>query len=171
MGFLELARERYSVRKFTSQRVEQEKLDLILEAWRVAPTGCNIQPQKVYVIQSDEALEMINNVCDCIFGATTVLMITNDTSREWKNPLEEGVSAGVQDVSIVATHMMLEAWELGIGSCWVNFFSPTRVSEVFQLPENEQVVLLMPIGYKTERAHPAHLHFESHPIEDLVCYL
>ena len=67
MNFMKLAKERYSVRKFTDKKVEQEKLDLILEAGRIAPTGANNQPQKIYVLQSKEALAKINANCKCIF--------------------------------------------------------------------------------------------------------
>ena len=110
------------------------------------------------MLQSKEALDKINANCKCIFGAQTVLMIANDRDREWKNPLEPGVSAGVEDVSIVATHMMLEAWELGIGSCWVNFFSPSAVKKAFDLPKNEEVVLLLPIGYTDKLSRPSAMH-------------
>ena len=171
MSFWELAKERYSVRKFTDKKVEQEKLDLILEAGRIAPTGANNQPQKIYVLQSKEALAKINANCKCIFGAQTVLMIVNDRDREWKNPLEPGVSAGVEDVSIVAAHMMLEAWELGIGSCWVNFFSPSAVKKAFDLPQNEEVVLLLPIGYADKLSRPSAMHKKSREMEDMVTVL
>ena len=171
MDFMNLAKERFSVRKFTDKPVEQEKLDVILEAGRVAPTAHNNQPQKVYVLQSEEALAKINSLCRCIFGAKTVLMITNDKNLEWQNPLEEGVYAGVEDVSIVATHMMLAAWEQGIGSCWVNYFAPTEIAKAFNLPANEQLVLLMPLGYAAEDEKPAPLHEASRDIKDMVQYL
>ena len=87
MDFMKLAKERFSVRKFMDKPVEQEKLDVILEAGRVAPTAHNNQPQKIYVLQSEEALAKINGLCRCIFGAKTVLMITNDKNLEWQNPL------------------------------------------------------------------------------------
>ena len=171
MDFMNLAKERFSVRKFTDKPVEQEKLDVILEAGRVAPTAHNNQPQKIYVLQSEEALAKINSLCRCIFGAKTVLMITNDKNLEWQNPLEEGVYAGVEDVSIVATHMMLAAWEQGIGSCWVNYFAPTEIAKAFNLPANEQLVLLMPLGYAAEDEKPAPLHEASRDIKDMVQYL
>ena len=171
MSFMELAKNRYSVRSFTDKKVEQEKLDAILETGRIAPTGANCQPQKIYVLNSPAAIEKINSVCQCVFGAQTVLMVAYDKNLEWKNPLEEGVSAGVQDVSIVATHMMMEAWELGIGSCWVNFFSPTEVKKAFELPENEEVVLLLPIGYASDDAAPAEMHTKSRGLGDMVTTL
>lgn len=172
MNFLELAKERFSVRKFSDTLIEKEKLDLILEAGKVAPTAANFQPQKIYVIQSDEALEKINSVCKCIYGAKTVLLIAFDKNLDWKNPNQEGIHAGQQDVSIVATHMMLEAWELGIGSCWVNAFSNEMVREAMGLPENEEVVLLLPLGYADTEAKPMEKwHTSYRPDEEVITYL
>ena len=130
-NFLDLAKERYSVRKFTDKPIEKDKLEKILEAAKVAPTAKNLQPVKIYVIQSEEALEKINSLTRCIFGAKTVFLIAYDKEKEWHNPLEEGVKSGQEDASIVATHMMMEAADLGIGTCWVNFFPNTETAKAF----------------------------------------
>lgn len=74
MSFLELAKERYSVRKFQDREIAQSDMDKILEAANVAPTGCNYQPQRIYVVKSEENLAKLNELCKCIFGAKTVLM-------------------------------------------------------------------------------------------------
>lgn len=171
-SFLDLAHERYSVRKFTEQRVEQEKLDKILEAGNVAPTAVNYQPQKIYVLQSEEALSKAKSVCSCTYNAPMVLLFAYDKNADWKNPKQEGIHSGQQDVSIVATHIMLEAWNLGIASCWVNLFPNDEVAKVFGLPENEEVVLMMPMGYAAAEAKPVEKwHFEKKPIEKTVTYL
>lgn len=68
--------------------------------------------------------------------------------------LESGIRSGVQDVSIVAVHVMLEAWELGIGSCWVNYFVNSKLEKELGLPQNEKAVLLMPIGYPANDSTP-----------------
>lgn len=114
MNFMELAKARYSVRKYSDKPIEKEKLDLILEAGRIAPTGHNNQPYRVYVLKSPEALEKVRGLTRCAFNAPVVLMVTVRKDEEWVNPFEHGIRAGEQDASIVATHMMLEAWELGI---------------------------------------------------------
>lgn len=169
MGFLELAKERYSVRKFTDKPIEKQKLDKILEAGNVAPTAVNYQPQRIYVLQSDEAIEKVNSVCKCIYGAKTVLLFAYNTNEDWKNPKQEGIHSGQQDVSIVATHIMLEAWNLGIASCWVNLFSNNELEKAFGLPANEKSVLLMPIGYASSNAKPIEKwHYGFKPIEDTV---
>lgn len=171
MSFMELAAARYSVRKFTDKPVEKEKLDAILRAGQIAPTAGNYQAQRVYVVQSVEGMETLRSLTKCHYGASTVLIVGYDKQADWKNPNEEGVHSGEQDASTVATHMMLEAWELGIGSCWVNFFSPTRVKETFHLPEDFMPVMMLPIGYADEKAVPAKWHTEYKDLTETVAYL
>lgn len=170
MAFLDLARERYSLRTFSDRPVEQEKLDLVLEAALIAPTGKNIQPWRIHVLRSAEALAKINELSPCIFGAPLVLLFTYDRSEDWQSPLEADVRSGVEDVSIVATHAMLEATELGLGTIWVNLFPNTETERAFDLPTTERSVLLMPIGYAAEGAHPSRLHAQTRALDELVDY-
>ena len=171
MDFIELAKKRFSVRKFAAAPVEKEKLDLIIEAGRVAPTAKNLQPQRIYVVQSSEGLAKIDALTPCRFGAGTVLIFTYNTEEEWQNPLEAGVRAGVEDVSIVATHMMLEAEDLGLGSCWVNYFPNCQLEKAFGLPKNEKAVLLLPIGYPAPEAAPSANHAASKSVEEFVKFI
>lgn len=76
MNFMELAKRRYSVRKFTDKQVEQEKLDAILAAGNIAPTAKNLQPQRIYVLQSTESLAKLDTLTHCRYGAKTVLLFT-----------------------------------------------------------------------------------------------
>lgn len=170
MEFEQLIRERYSVRKFDAAPVEEEKLQKILEAGRLAPTGHNSQPQRVYVVRSEEGLKKIRELCVCAFNAPAVLMVSVNRDEQWKNDLEPGQASGIQDAAIAATHMMLEAWNLGVGSCWVNWIPYTKVSEAFGLPAEEKLVLIMPIGYPAEGSHPSRRHGESKTLDELVRY-
>lgn len=134
MNFMELAADRYSVRSFSDKPVEQEKIDLILKAAQLAPTAVNFQPQMIYVLKSEAALGKINRLCRCIYGAPLVFLICSDERKTWKSQTEPGYSAGEMDCSIVCTHMMLEAWELGVGSVWVRLFDVNKVAKAFDLP-------------------------------------
>ena len=158
MSFYELARSRYSVRKFKPDAIEEEKLDLILEAGRVAPTACNYQPQKIYVVKSEENRQKLAEVCRFTFNAPVILVIGYDKERDWKNHLMPGYHSGETDAAIVCTHMMLEAWEEGIGSCWVGYFNTDDVSRVLGLPDNVCVTAMLPIGYPADDAEPLDLH-------------
>ncbi|MBR3397932.1 MAG: nitroreductase family protein [Lachnospiraceae bacterium] len=171
MDFLELAKDRYSVRKFEDRPVEKEKLDYILEAGNVAPTAKNLQPQRIYVLQSVEALQKINELSPCVFGAKTVLVFAYNTDEEWQNPLEAGVHSGVEDVSIVATHVMLAAASIGLGTCWCNYFPNTKLEEALGLPSNEKTVLFMPVGYIAEGSVPSVNHSAVKEIGETVKYI
>ncbi len=168
MDFSELAKERYSVRKFDPKPVEEAKLAEVLEAGNLAPTAKNQQPQRIYVIKSEENLEKIRSITSSHYGAPVVLLFVYDKNQEWNNPLEPGVHSGVQDVSIVATHIMLKAAELGLGTVWVNMFPPTETKRVMELPENEIPVLLMPLGYPAPDASPSPRHALRKPLSDTV---
>ena len=171
MEFTSLIRERFSVRDYADKPIEEEKLQAILEAGRIAPTAANKQPQRVYVICSPEGLEKIRSITRCAFNAPAVLLFTYEENEQWQSPLEPGFTSGHQDVSIVATHMMLAAWDLGIGSCWVNFFPNSETVKAFGLPETEKAVLLLPIGYPAEGAKPAPMHSKKKDMDQLVKYL
>lgn len=171
MDFMDLAKARFSVRKYSDRMVEPEKLEQILEAGRMAPTAKNQQPYKIYVLQSGEALEKLNGLTHCAYGAKTVLLFTYNQNQDWKNPLEAGVHSGVEDVSIVATYIMLQAIELGVYTTWCNYFPNSELEKVFQLPENEKSVLIMPVGYKADGVEPAPTHTASKEFDELVRYL
>lgn len=166
MDFMELAAARYSVRSYSDRPVEQEKIDRILKAAQLAPTAVNFQPQRIYVLKSEEAMAKINRLCRCIYGAPMVFLVCSDERRTWKSPTEPGYSSGEMDCSIVCTHMMLEAWEQGLGSVWVRLFDVKAVAKAFDLPPYMRPVCLLPVGYASEDCVPyAPWHDVYRPIE------
>ena len=171
MAFLELVKERYSVRSFQNVPIEDEKMAVILEAGRVAPTARNFQPQKIYVVKTAENRAKLGSVCRFTFDAPVILVLAYDAERAWKNRLVPGYDSGETDTSIVGTHMMLAAWEQGIGSCWVGYFNPDDVREALGLPENIRVCALMPMGYPAEDAVPLDLHTTYRELDDTVTEL
>ena len=171
MNFNELAKARFSVRRFDTKPVEREKLDVVLEAARLAPTAKNLQPFHIYVVQSPEGIEKMRHLTPCHYDAPVVLIFTKNTQKEWQHPQLPELFSGVQDVSIAATHAMLSATEQGLGTCWLNFFSPNAISQAYNLPDYEVPVLLLPIGYAAEDCMPADRHDKRKDIEELVSYL
>lgn len=167
--FMQLARARWSVRSFSSRPIEEEKLHQILEAGLIAPTAVNYQPQKIYVLQSDDALSKIRVITRSTYNAPTVLLVCYDNRLSWKSPFVEGYDCGEMDATIVCTHMMLEAWDIGIGSCWVLLFDPAEVKRAFNLPPYIVPVCLLPIGYPAPGAKPyVPWHNTFRPLEDTV---
>lgn len=171
MSFLALASSRYSVRKFSDKPVEQEKIDAILAAARVSPTACNNQPQKIYVVRNPENVEKLRSVCKCTFGANLIFVVGYDEGRSWKNKLMPGYQSGETDAAIVCTHMMLEAWDLGIGSCWVGLFNSDQICQALGLPEGIRITALLPAGYPAEDSAPIALHSTFRDNSDMVSYL
>ena len=168
MNFFELAKSRWSVRAYKDTPIEEEKMQLILEAGRVAPTAKNYQPQRIYVATSKEAREKLKSVCRCTWDAPVVMVVCYDRERDYHSKLMPGYESGEKDASIVCTHMMLQAADLGIGSCWVGYFNPDQVAEVLGLPENITVTALLPIGYPAENAAPLPLHSQYRELADTV---
>ena len=174
MTFLDLAKERYSERYFDAMPIETEKLDLILEAGRIAPTGCNYQPQRVYVLQSDEAMKKAIGTKASLCGCPVALLVCYDRGEVWKNPRDryfENYNCGEQDCSIVAANMMYEAEELGVHTLWIRGFDAQDIIDTFELPENHIPVLMLALGYPAENSHPAHLHNKRKPLEETVKFI
>lgn len=170
MEFKEVVKSRYSCKKYSDRQVEPEKLQAILEAGRLAPTAKNLQEQHVYVLQSADALAKIDAVTPCRYGAPTVLVVAFDSSNVFTYPGGKRDS-GAEDSAIVATHMILAAADEGIDSCWVNFFDPEKLSEILGLPENEEVLMVMDLGYASEGAGPLPNHTSRKALEETVSYM
>lgn len=169
MDFFTLAAERYSVRKFQKEHIKQSEIDRILQAGHLAPTGCNYQPQRILVLNSDESIQKLKNCTKCHFDAPTAMLICYHKDETWKRPYDGALSAPV-DACIVTTHMMLAAWEIGVGSTWVMHFDPYAMREAFRIPEDVEPVALLVMGYPAEDAEPLPLHSQSRPLSEVVVY-
>lgn len=169
MEFKELAKARFSCRKFIDKQITKEQLQEILEIGRIAPTAKNIQEQRIFVVQTPEGLAKIDEVTPCRYGAPTVLVVGYDKDEAYN--YEDGTCGGMEDATIVATHMILAAANVGVDSCWLNRFNPSTAGKVLGLPDNVQVVMLLDLGYAAEGVVPAPKHDEKKPLEETVKYL
>ncbi|MDR1352118.1 MAG: nitroreductase family protein [Treponema sp.] len=169
MDFKELAARRYSVRQFKQAPVEKEKLDLVLEAGRNAPTAANKQPQRILVITEAEGLKKVDDCTPCRFGAPAVLLVCFDKGGSWVRPFD-GEHSGWVDASIVTTHMMLQAADIGLGSTWVMYFDAAKIRAAFALPENIIPAALLPLGCPADDAAPADRHNDRQPRDKLVFF-
>lgn len=167
MDFLELAKERYSVRKMKPEKVKQEDLNKILEAARLSPTAKNLQRERLLVINTEEGIEKIKQCTLCDFGATTIIVISYEKDDE-QNESEDSKKYGLIDTGIVATHMCLEATNLGLGTTMVGLFDRELTKKLFNIPAKYQPELLLPIGYIDKK--PSRLHEDRKTIEELVKY-
>ena len=167
MEYETLIKKRSSTRKFSDKRVEKELLDKILDAGRLAPTAKNIQPIKIYVVETDDGLEKIDKSSPCRYGAKTVLVICGDKDKSYK---KGDLPIYIMDASIVATHMMLEATNLGIDNIWIEMFNNDILKEEFDIPDNLEPVCLLPIGYKSKLCPPSPFHKIRKSLDKLVIY-
>ncbi len=170
MEFKKVIKSRYSCKKYAERQVEQEKLEAILNAGRLAPTAKNLQEQHVYVIQSQEALAKVDTVTPCRYGAPTVLVVAFNKNNVFTYPGGKRDS-GVEDATIVATHMILAAADEGVDSCWVNFLDPEKLADVLGLPEDEEVLMVMDLGYAAEGAEPLPNHENRKRLTETVSYM
>lgn len=170
MDFKDVVKKRYSCKKYGDRPVETEKLNAILEAGRLAPTAKNMQEQKIYVLQSAEALAKLDQATPCRYGAPTVIAVAFDRNNVFTYPGEK-YDTGAEDAAIVATHMILAAADEGVDSCWVNYFNPDQLAESLGLPENEQIVMVMDLGYAAEGAGPLPNHASRKDLAETVAYL
>ena len=171
MSFIELARNRFSERHFDPRPLEDDKLNLILEAGRIAPTACNYQPQVIYVIKSEDAMEKAKSTHASLCGCPVALLVCYDSDTVWRNPRDrcyENYNAGEQDASIVAASMMFEAEELGVHSLWIRGFDSQDVIDAFDLPANHIPVMMLALGYPGAKSHPAHLHAKRKPLDEII---
>lgn len=170
MEFKEVVKNRYSCKKYSDRQVEAEKLAAILEAGRLAPTAKNLQEQHVYVLQSPEMLAKIDAATPCRYGAPTVLAVAFDKNNVFTYPGGKRTS-GVEDAAIVATHLILAAADEGVDSCWLNFFDPEKLEKELGLPENEEILMLLDLGYAAEGAGPLENHAKRKDLSETVTYL
>ncbi|WP_418991422.1 nitroreductase family protein [Alistipes sp.] len=167
MDFLALAKRRYACRKYRDTKVEKEKLALILEAGRVAPTGANRQPQRLVVVESQEGMERLAR-CTRDFGAPLAIVVCADTSEAWTRKYD-GKQIGDIDATIVTDHMMLAAASLGLDTLWVCMFKPEAVREEFGLPAHVEPVNILLVGYGDgEPASPDRHDLMRKPLAETV---
>lgn len=174
MNFSELAKNRFSERFFSDKQIEKEKLDMILEAGRTVPTACNYQPQRFYVINSEEGLAKLKTVTPFHYNVPTMILVCYDLDVVWTQPndrLFDNYNSGEQDASIAATTMMYEAEELGVHTIWIRGFDARSVQEVFELPSNIIPVMMLGLGYPNERSKPNPWHFKRNDISEFVRYI
>ena len=169
MSVLDTAKARSSVRAYTGQAVEEEKLQKILETAHVAPTAANMQPVRLIVVRSREGLAAVSESAN-IYSAPVAVVVCADKSKAWKRPFDGMVTTDI-DASILTDHMMLMATELGLGSVWICYFKPDVLKQGLGLPENLEPVNILALGYSAEPEADKDRHSQMRiPMDELVQY-
>ena len=154
MEFLELAKKRYSCRAYKSDPVEDDKLQQVLEAARLAPTAYNLQPFQLIVIHTKGREADLRRIyrSSWFTQAPIIICACGITSESWKR--QDGKNYCEVDVSIAMDHLILAATNLGLGTCWIGEFNPDSAREILGLPDDVEPIAFTPLGYPADR--PGH---------------
>ncbi|MBQ9453328.1 MAG: nitroreductase family protein [Desulfovibrio sp.] len=164
-----LIAERYSVRKFSTEPVDQSLVQSILEAAQLAPTAVNKQPQRILVLRTAAGMEKLKKATTYTFNAPMALIVCYNMSEAWVRPFDRN-NAGVIDATIVATHIMLKVHDIGLGTTWVGHFDPAVLRREFDLPPDIEPIAVFPIGHPAVDAKPSPQHTRRRPLEETVVY-
>ena len=168
MEFLELAKQRYSVRAYQSTPVEDEKLLKVLEAARVAPTAANRQPFRLIVIHTSGREDELRRIYSpsWFVEAPIVVCICGIHSQSWTR--RDRKNYHDVDVAIAMDHLILAATDLGLGTCWIGAFDPEEARRILRLPMDVEPIVFTTLGYSDDQ--PSHKHKSRKSIDELVCY-
>lgn len=172
MDFNELAKKRYSCRKFTDKKVPAELIQKIIETANAAPTAVNKQPIKIFNMATAEAKAAVAKATKYTFGADTFLVVGYNNKEGWVRPYDNRPFADV-DASIVATHIMMEIKDLGLDTTWVGFFDAPLLKELCPAMKDYELIAIFPIGYAedSEAGAPSPRHTVRKNIEDIYTEL
>ena len=166
MEFSELIKTRYSVRGYKSDAVEDEKLNAVLEAARVAPTAANRQPFHIIVIHTagrqDELRRMYDR--DWFVEAPLIVVVCGEESKAWVR--HDKANYGVVDAAIVMDHLILEATNQGLGTCWIGAFDAEATREILGVPDNIDPIVMSPLGYPNAEPRGT----SRKPLDEIVRY-
>ena len=175
---IESIRHRRSIRKFTSDPIDPEKLEAVLEAARLAPSGNNKQPWTFIVVQSEQQRLAVMEACHrqtwMITAPAFIVAVADISARVETKPglyLDENspdweLKRAIRDTAIATENILLEADAQGLGTCWVGFFVQSEIRPVLGIPNTRFVLGVIPIGYPAERP-PAR---PRKPLSEIVRY-
>lgn len=167
MDFKDLASKRYSCRKISDRPVDEATIQHLLEVQRLAPTACNNQSQRIYVLEGEEAVKKIGQATHYNFGASLFFVVCYDREASWKRRAD-GFDGGIMDAVIAGCHLDFAIAEAGLGSCWIGEFDPEILMKALDLPDHHVPVVIFPVGYPTDEAKPSRGHFSREPLEHTV---
>ena len=169
-AFMRILESRYSCHAFGNYPVSDAKLNMILEAGRLAPSAKNLQPTRIWVVKSEEALARLRKVHPC-YGAPVVLIVGCRNEEAWVRE-SDGINAAKTDAAIVLTHLMLTATDAGLANMWIWDFDPGKIREALPETRDHGIYALLAIGHPADgEGRPTELHSVRKPLEEIVITL
>jgi len=178
MALLDLLKHRKSVRDFLDRPVEREKIMICLEAARLAPSACNSQPWK-FIVVDDRQLK--NKLCDAAFSsiyfinafckiAPVIVVVISEKSKFLAQigGMFRGTKYYLIDIGIAIEHFVLQAEDLGLGTCWVGWFNEGAVKSILNIPQHKKIDILIALGYyNSEKVRSEH---SREPIDKIASF-
>lgn len=166
MDFLGLIQSRRSVRAFGSRDIEKQKIDMLLEAAKWAPSAGNMQARDFILVREKNIKEKIAAAAlnqDFISEAPLVVVACANKKKSSMRYGPRGESLySIQDATIAVQNMLLMAHSIGLGSCWVGAFNEEQVKEILKIPEGIKPIAIVPIGYPAEKPPPPDRRIDVH---------
>ena len=158
--------QRYSVRAYKEKDVEEDKLKKVLEAARLSPSASNRQERKFIIVKNKETKKKLAKAAfgQSFIGEAPVVVVACGT--ESKSIMGCGQPTHTVDVSIACAYMILQAYELGLGTCWIGAFKEDEVKKILNIPEHVRVVAMTPLGYPDE---PPSKKYRKR-LDQIVCF-
>jgi len=158
--------KRSSVRSYKATGVEEDKLKKILEAARLSPSASNRQEWKFVIVKDKETRKKLANAAfgQSFIGQAPVVIVACGT--ESKSVMGCGQPTHTVDVSIACAFMILQAYELGLGTCWIGAFEEDAVKNILKVPKEVRVVAVIPLGYSDEPPSPK----DRKSLDQIVCF-
>jgi nitroreductase len=161
-----IIRDRFSVRNYADRPIEDEKLNFILEAARLAPSASNSQPWHFYVVRDKKKIGELSGkmpigsqiVINSFIAQAPVVIVATAGPIDFLHRITSFIVNKrwyYVDVAIALEHMVLTAWELGIGSCWIGWFDEKKIKAFLNIAKNEEVIAMLTLGYPKE-GHISH---------------
>jgi len=157
MNFIDLVKHRKSIRDFLDKSVEREKIMTCLEAARLAPSASNSQPWR-FIVVDDKQLK--KKLCKAAFGgvyfinsfcktAPVIIVVISEKSKFTTRigAMFRGTQFYLIDIGIACEHLVLQAEDLGLGTCWIGWFNERAVKSVLNIPRNKKIDILIALGY------------------------
>lgn len=167
--FIDLVKQRYSVRSYEEKQIEKEKMDYIMECVRMSPSAVNFQPWHFYIVTDKEKLKELKSTYnrEWVQSVPCIIVACANHAEAWHRRSDNKDHADI-DIAIAVEHLCLAAAEQGLGTCWVCNFDAAACHDIMTLPEDIEPVALIPIGYTAETAVPEK---KRKSIEEICTYL
>lgn len=167
---MEIITNRRSIRAYESDKIEDDKLDYILQAFRKAPSAKNLQPWKLIVVKNKHKREDLATACNnqSFISEAPVVIAACAKEEEAYGVMGGYMSSYTVDIAIAMEHLILAATEQGLGTCWIGAFKENLVKGILGVPENIRVVALTPVGYPSSTTDPSKRGRKS--LSEVVCY-